>query len=569
MSSQADSGTLAIATGPALSAEPGLGTLTISGYIREVTARFSPREALVMHTPEGIIRWSYATLWERSMEVARALLAVGAGKDSRVGVLMTNRPEFLAAAFGVALAGGVSVTLSTFSTTRELEYLLEVSCVSIVLFENRVLKKDFAEVFRELEPAIAKTQPGSLLSTRYPFLRRLVSLDDAGIGRSDGAIESWRDFLQHGSATPISLVEAAAASVKPSDAGMLFFSSGTTGLPKGIFHAQRAIAIQWWRWPRVLGVTDDVRCWTANGFFWSGNFSMVIGCGLSSGGTIVLQSTFQPEEALELFAAERVTIPMAWPHQWAKLEAARNWSSVDLSCLRYVDPGAPAGRHPTVKTQWYEPPAYGSTEMLTIVASYHVRTLADRVRHLQGPPLPGNTLKIVEPMTGNILHRGQRGEIVVKGPTLMLGYVGIPADETLDAEGFFHTGDSGYLDEAGWLFWEGRLTDIIKTGGANVSPREIDGLLTSYPGVKLSRTVGVPHDSLGEMVVSCIVPQEGVMLTEAAIRNSLKHQLASYKIPRRVLLLREDELSMTGSDKVKADALIQWATKKLREPHNA
>lgn len=568
MSTQAESDTLAIATGPALSSEPGLGTLTISGYICEVTARFSAREALVMHTPEGIVRWTYATLWQRSMEVARALLAVGAGKDSRVGVLMTNRPEFLAAAFGVALAGGVSVTLSTFSTARELEHLLEVSCVSIVLFENRVLKKDFAEVFRELEPAIAKTQPGSLLSTRYPFLRRLVSLDDAGIGRSDGAIESWRDFLQHGSATPISLVEAAAASVKPSDAGMLFFSSGTTGLPKGIFHAQRAIAIQWWRWPRVLGVTDDVRCWTANGFFWSGNFSMVIGCGLSSGGTIVLQSTFQPEEALELFAAERVTMPMAWPHQWAKLEAARNWSSVDLSCLRYVDPDAPAGRHPTVKTQWYEPPAYGSTETLTIVASYHVRTLADRVRHLQGPPLPGNTLKIVEPMTGNILHRGQRGEIVVKGPTLMLGYAGIPADETLDAEGFFHTGDGGYIDEAGRLFWEGRLTDIIKTGGANVSPREIDGLLTSYPGVKLSRTVGVPHDSLGEMVVSCIVPQEGVMLTEAAIRNSLKRQLASYKIPRRVLLLREDELSMTGSDKVKADALIQWATKKLREPHN-
>src|SRR4029077_4541243 len=107
--------------------------------------RFSAREALVIHTPEAVVRWSYATLWESSVEVARALLAVGAGKGSRVGVLMTNRPEFLAAMFGIALAGGVTVPLSTFSTTPELEHLLKVSCVSILLFENRVLTKDFAE----------------------------------------------------------------------------------------------------------------------------------------------------------------------------------------------------------------------------------------------------------------------------------------------------------------------------------------------------------------------------------------------------------------------------------------
>jgi fatty-acyl-CoA synthase len=165
-----------------------------------------------------------------------------------------------------------------------------------------------------------------------------------------------------------------------------------------------------------------------------------------------------------------------------------------------------------------------------------------------------------------VLPLGQRGEIIVKGPTLMLGYVGVPADEVLDAEGFFHTGDSGYLDDAGRLFWEGRLTDIIKTGGANVSPREIDAAVTAYPGVKLSRTVGVPHESLGEMVVTCIVPHEGAVLEEKAIREYLKERLASYKVPRRVLFLREDELSMTGSDKVRSTALVQRAAEKLRSP---
>jgi fatty-acyl-CoA synthase len=156
-----------------------------------------------------------------------------------------------------------------------------------------------------------------------------------------------------------------------------------------------------------------------------------------------------------------------------------------------------------------------------------------------------------------------RGEIAVKGPTLMLGYVGIPAEETLDADGFFHTGDGGHLDDAGRLFWEGRLTDVIKTGGANVSPLEIDELLAAHPGVKRIQTVGVPHETLGELVVSCIVPHAGAVLEEAAIRDYARQRLASYKVPRRVLFLREDELAMTGSDKVKTSALRQLVVARL------
>jgi fatty-acyl-CoA synthase len=556
--------TASVVTCVPLSAEPGLGALTIPGYLREVTARFAPREALVMRTPNGVVRWSYAQLWERSAETARALLAAGVGKDSRVGVLMSNRPEFVAAAFGIALAGGVTVVLSTFSTALELEHLIRVSGVSILLYEPRVAKKNFDEVLFELEPATQKAGP--LWSARFPFLRRLVRLDEPGGTSPDaGAIEGWSKFLQGARTVPLSLMEAAAATVKPSDAALLFFSSGTTSLPKGILHAQRAAAIQWWRWPRVLGVSGDVRCWTANGFFWSGQFSMILGCGLSTGGTVVLQPTFEPEEALELIQEERVTAPFAWPHQWAKLRGAGNWSTVNLGSLRYVDPRSPLAQHPTVRKtdDWYEPPAYGATETFTIVAAFPDFRPGPGTEHLQGPVLPANTLKIVDPFSGAVLSRGQRGEIAVKGPTLMLGYIGIPLAETLDAEGFFHTGDSGYVDEAGQLFWEGRLSDIVKTGGANVSPREIDAILSGYPGVKLSRTVGVPHDTLGEMVVACLVPHEGAVLEETVIRDFLKARLASYKVPRRLLFFKEEEIPMTGSDKVKADALVRQAAERL------
>lgn len=560
-------GALSISKGIPLSEEPGLGTLTLPGFLRDVTTRFADREALVMRAPEGVERWTYAMLWERAIEVARALLAAGVGKDGRVGVMMTNRPEWIAAFFGIGLAGGVAVTLSTFSTPPELEYLLQASGVSILLFERTVLKKDFAAMLGELEPQIHTAPPGALASTRFPFLRRLAAVGNApesGRATQGGAIESWADFLAHGAATARALVDATAATVAPANCGALFFSSGSTSKPKGILGSHRQVAIQCWRWRRMLGLADDVRCWSANGFFWSGNFGMALGATFASGGSLVLQPTFIAAEALELMQAERATLAHAWPHQWAQLVAAPNWSQVDLSSLHYVDVNGPAAGHPTVSTDWTEPRwAYGNTETFTLSVAFPSGTPSDIAGESHGEPLPGNTLKIVDPQTGAVVLRGERGEIAVKGPTLMLGYIGVPIDETLDEEGFFRTGDGGYMDETGRLFWEGRLTDIIKTGGANVSPLEIDGVLATYPGVKIGRTVGVPHDTLGEIVVTCIVPHADAVLDEAAVRDFLKQQLASYKVPRRVLFFREDELSLTGNAKVKSGVLRELAAKRL------
>jgi acyl-CoA synthetase (AMP-forming)/AMP-acid ligase II len=292
---------------------------------------------------------------------------------------------------------------------------------------------------------------------------------------------------------------------------------------------------------------------------------MAIGSTFSSGGALVLQPTFAAVEALELMQAEKVNLLVAWPHQWAQLEGAPNWSKVDLSSLRYIDSASPIARHPTVSTNWNEPRwAYGNTETFTLNTAFPANTPEEVSGNSHGVPLPGNTVKIVDPLTGAVVPLGQRGEIAVKGPTLMLGYIGVPADETLDEEGFFRTGDGGYIDGTGRLFWEGRLTDIIKTGGANVSPREIDGELAAYPGVKVAHSVGVPHETLGEMVVACVVPHDGEVLDETAIREFLKERLASYKVPRRILFFKEEELSLTGSAKIISSSLRQLAAARLK-----
>jgi acyl-CoA synthetase (AMP-forming)/AMP-acid ligase II len=561
-----------VVSGPPLSAEPGLGSLTLPGFLREVTAMYGEREALVLPAGDGVTRWTYADLWERAIGVARALRACGLGKDGRVGVLMTNRPEWLAAVFGTSLAGGVAVTLSTFSTPAELDYLLEVSGVSVLLFERTVLTKDFAAILAGLEPEIGQAGregPGALQSARYPFLRHLAMIgepapEEAGPG---AVIDTWEAFLARGRREPRELVERTAAAVQPSDAAVLFFSSGSTSRPKGILSAHRGVTIQLWRFRRMYGFSPDdgVRCWTANGLFWSGNFGMAVGATLASGGTLVLQPVFAAAGALELMQAERVNFPVAWPHQWAQLEGAPNWAQADVSSLRFVDFGTPLAHHPTVSARWFEPGhAYGNTETFTISTCFPANTPPDVHAGSSGEALPGVTVKIVDPGTGIVVPRGERGEICVKGPTLMLGYIGTPLDETLDAEGFFGTGDGGYLDDAGRLFWEGRLTDIIKTGGANVSPREVDEAIAGYPGVKVTHTIGVPHETLGEMVVACVVPHDGARLEAGELSTFLRARLASYKVPRQVLFFREEEITLTGSAKIKSSDLRELAAKRLR-----
>jgi len=552
---------LSIIRGVPLEEEPGLGELTLAGFIRQVTERFADREALVHRMPGGAVeRWSYRDLWDQALAVAKALTGCGLSKGERVGIMMTNRPELLASVFGTALAGGIASPFSTFSTPNELEHMLASSACSVLLFERQVLKKDFLAMLCELEPAIGAASPGSLASLRFPFLTHLATVD----GEATGAVDSWDGFLAKGTGIPNERIRARAASISPADPGVLFFSSGTTSKPKGILSAHQGVSIQMWRMGPQQGLDEDVRSWTANGFFWSGNFAMVVGGTLALGGSLVLQRTFQPEEALELMETERVSFLFAWPHQWAQLEGAANWASTDLSALKYIDVDSPIARHPTVQSNWVEPRhCYGNTETFTISTAYPANTPREVGGTSHGLPLPGNSIKIVDPLSGAVLPVGEHGEIAVKGPTLMLGYVGVPRDETLDDEGYFRTGDGGYVDEAGRLFFEGRLNDIIKTGGANVSPAEVDEIIRDHAGVKVAQTVGVPDDLLGEMVVTCIVPHADAELDEEGVRGFAREKLASYKVPRRVLFFSDAELQLTGSAKVKTADLRKLASSRL------
>jgi fatty-acyl-CoA synthase len=359
-------------------------------------------------------------------------------------------------------------------------------------------------------------------------------------------------------------VEAISAEIAPTDRGLVFFSSGSTAKPKVIMHAHRAAALQCWRQVRIFAIDSNVRTWTANGFFFSGNFCMAIGGTLAAGGCLVLQRFFAPGEALRLMQAERVTMPIAWPHQWMRLVEDPAFSDVDLSSLKYVGATSAMRTHPTVKTDWQEPmSAYGNTETFTIISIHPSGTPPEICEGNHGVPQPGVTIRIVDPESGRVLARNETGEIAVKSATLMLGYLRIPPEDTFDDEGFFRTGDGGFVDDEGRLHWHGRLNDIIKTGGANVSPVEINSVLFECPGVKIAATVGVPHETLGEVVVACIVAEDGAVVEESAVKDFAAKRLSSYKVPRRVLFFAESDLTLTGSNKVKIAPLRELAVRRL------
>jgi fatty-acyl-CoA synthase len=553
-----------------LSEEPGIGALSIPGYLREVTTRYADSEAVVMRTESGVERWTYRDLWQRSADVAKALIACGVGKGTRVGILMTNRPEYLSALFGTAMAGGSFVVLSTFSTSSELEHLLAASNISVLIYEDQVLKKDFTAALCELEPKLLTAASQQLNSTKFPYLQHLIWLKGV---TAEGAreknpeqvkaLQSWNAFLNAGSGISDGIVEARAATVYPSDPGGLFFSSGTTSLPKAILQSQRAFALQFWRWPRLWNIKQPARCWTGNGFFWAGPMTIVVGNAFSTGGALILQPLFDADFAIELIAAEKVTLMNGRPHQWARMQASPLWNDADFSSLHCITKGEIILSHPTAKTDWEMPNAFGTTETMAILSSFVANEAGNCDPNNYGPILPGNIIKIIDPITGNVVPMGERGEVCIKGPTLMMGYIGKLAEDVFDDQGFYRTGDGGYIDAEGHLFWEGRLNDIIKTGGANVSPQEIDTAIAACPGVKRTQTVGVPHETLSEMVVACIVPVDGVTLDEAEVINFVKTRLASYKVPRKVLFFSEAEYPLTGNEKVKASDLRALACKRL------
>ena len=520
--------------------EAHVGALTLGGFLTEVAARFATNEALVFEDT----RWTYSDLLSQSRAVAAALIAGGTAKHSRVGILMGNRPEAVAAFFGTAMAGAVAVPLSTFSPRPELGFFLSHSAIDTVLTQADMRGRRYADDVAALAPDL-------------PYLRRR-----AVVG------EDWDDFLDAGRSVDPRVIDGRIEQIIPSDEGAIIYSSGTTSQPKGVLHCHRGPTLQFWWQAAIFARREDTRLWTSLPMFWTAGLNTAMGSTLAGGGCWVMQEWFDPGAALALMAKERVTEPYTLPHQTAALEEHPDWSTTDLSSLRYVYGKSAFARHPSVHgdTGWCLPNAYGMSETCTGFASHFSSTPREVAKASSGRLLPGNRLRVVDPDDGHELGPGEIGELTIAGPTVMMGYVGYDRQECFDQAGFFHTGDVGYFDEDEYVHWTGRRSEMIKTAGASVSPAELEVALRACAPVKLARVIGVPDDRLGQKVVLCVVVKEGHTASADDITGFLKERVASYKVPKEVLFFSDGEIPMTGSNtKVRDDELMSLALARLSQ----
>jgi acyl-CoA synthetase (AMP-forming)/AMP-acid ligase II len=396
-----------------------------------------------------------------------------------------------------------------------------------------------------------------------PQLRRIACL---GLAGRRGGVEPWSALLAHADGVPEALLDAVAADVRPADDALIIYTSGTTERPKGILHTQRTPLIQSARFVEAMGLGPEDRVWTSQPFFWTAGIAMSLGASLAAGACLVLQEVFEPARALECIERERITTVHAWPHQEKALGEHPDAARRDLSSVTKTRFSSPVARLAGIeKDVWGMDASYGLSESFTIAAALPADTPAELRARSSGRPLPGVELRIVDPASGAPLAVGEPGEIVVRGETMMRGYYKLEPELAFDADGWFHTQDGGSLDAAGHLHWTGRLSNLIKTGGANVSPLEIEGALRAYPGLRAALAVGVPHPSLGEVVVLCAVARDDARPAPdgEAIRAFLRERLAPYKVPRRVLFFRPGELAYTGNQKIQHAPLRAAACARL------
>jgi acyl-CoA synthetase (AMP-forming)/AMP-acid ligase II len=528
--------------------------------LREVVARHRGRVALRFPAEGRELRFD--ELEREARALARALVGAGVVKGARVAVLLGNRPEWAVAWLAAGLVGAVLVPVNTFAPPEERDWILRHADVSLLILQPALASHAYRDELLARHPEIAGGTPGHIRCLALPQLRRVVCL---GPGSARGAVEAFGPFLAQGDVVHDTLLDALAAEVFPSDDALVIYTSGTTERPKGILHSQRTPVIQSLRFAEYMGLVPEDRVFTSQPFFWTAGIAMSLGASLAAGACLVLQETFEPGAALELIERERISVVHAWPHQEQALGEHPDAARRDLGSVRKTRFSSPLARLAGLeKDVWGMDASYGLSETFTIASALPAATPAELRAGSSGRALPGTLLRIVDPGTGAPLPAGEAGEIAVKGVTLMRGYHKLDPELAFDENGWFRTQDGGSLGEDGQLHWSGRLSNLIKTGGANVSPLEIEAALRGYPGLRAGLAVGVPHPTLGEAVVLCAIAEEGAAAPDAeAVRAFLRQRLSPYKIPRRVLLFSPEELSYTGNQKIQVGPLREAALARL------
>jgi acyl-CoA synthetase (AMP-forming)/AMP-acid ligase II len=541
---------------------------SIPEFIRTRVERFGDRPLILL----GDERITYAEASERSARLARGLLASGVGKGARVGLLMPNGPDWIVGWLAATRIGAVLVPMNTFYKPRELGWVMHHADVHTLLTVPRFLNNDYLERLETTAPSLAQQKADALVVSELPHLRAVYVWGEA----DRTSLPSWarpaRALEEAADASP-RIDDAFLAEIErcvtPADPMLVIYSSGSTADPKGAIHSHGTVLRHSYNLNQFRDITPDDRCFSPMPFFWVGGLVFSLLANMHAGAFMLCEEAFEPGETLALLERERATVVAGWPHYAkAMMEhpsfAERDLSSVRSGNLYAILPEAMRPADPELRSN-----ALGMTETCGPHTIDRMDVdLAESLRGSFGRSVPGVEHKVVDPETGETLPAGSEGEICVRGYSLMQGLHKVEREDVFDGDGFYRTGDAGTFDEQGYLFFRARLGDMIKTAGANVTPREVEVVLEAIPEVRSAFVVGVPDPTRGQNVAAAVIPVQGCEPDADALRERAREQLSAYKVPRHFFFYADGELPFTDSGKIDKRNLTELLTFRIERENS-
>jgi fatty-acyl-CoA synthase len=501
---------------------------TIGANLRRTVERFGDRDALVVSHQS--YRATYAELWEQVDLAARAFLAAGVEKGDRVGIWSPNRHEWVVTQFATARIGAILVTINPASRSAELRYALNKAGISVLVMARGSRTNDV----RLLADVRANCRT----------LRRAIVVED-----------DWRGFLAGAGQVGACELAERESKLQFDDPINVQFTSGTTGDPKGATLSHHNILNNAYFTARTLGYTEHDRVCVPVPFYHC--FGMVLGnlAAATHGACVVVPSeSFDPAATLDAVESERCTSLYGVPTMFIAELDHPDFGSFDLSSLRTgVMGGAPCPVEvmTSVQSEMHMPGvtiACGMTETSPVsTQTAPDDSLAKRVTTV-GRVHPHVEVKVVDPLTGEVVPRGTPGEQCTRGYSVMLGYWEDQraTSAAIDEAGWMRTGDLAVMDEDGYLEIVGRSKDMIIRGGENIYPREIEEFLHRLPQVADVQVIGVPSERYGEEVMAWIKPRDGARVARHQLVAACRGRIASYKIPRYWKIVEAFPMTVTG-----------------------
>ncbi len=527
-------------------------TNTIGEHLDRVAARDPDHPALIM--PHQNIRWNYGEFVTEVDRVARGLIALGIGTGDRVGIWSPNRFEWILTQFATARIGAIMVCVNPAYRLYELEYALNaVGCRALITAE-RLKTSDYLGMLYELAPELNDCPAGALESARLPDLKTVIRMGERPTGEVSSGMYYFSDVSAMGDEIPLSRLEEIALKVRAADPVNIQFTSGTTGNPKGAtLNHTNILNNAYYAGQSMHLSTSDRLCIPVPLYHC---FGMVLGtlvC-VAHGATMVLPGeVFDPAQTLKVAAEEKCTALHGVPTMFiAELDLA-DFDSYDLSNLRT---GIIAGSTCPIElmkrliddmdlTEIVI--GYGQTEcspintMTAIEDSLEARVTTVGVAHTNWEQ------KIIRE-DGTLAATGETGEVCSRGYGVMQGYWNDPerTAETIDTDGWLHSGDLGEMDVHGYVKITGRIKDMIIRGGENIYPREIEEFLYTHPDIMEVQVFGIPDEKYGEQVCAWVQARSGRELTPEAIQAYCQGQITHFKIPRLIRMVDEFPMTVTG-----------------------